>query len=241
MRPRRPRRQTQVAGEGRVAGGALAEVLREPGGPQGRPADVQRADGRLAVDVRVASHGGHQLGERGLGGGGVGNAVACRASRMWKPVDDIGVTCPRCASGRAVIPSRRSDGSRTAPTVEVDDAQAHPEWDAWLAAAPGGDHLQASGWGYVSRRTRDGGRRDSCCVAPAKRLRVVGGAGLGVRGRGPRLGCGGLAPTRQDEAKICSRSPRADLAHRASAPPGTRTPNPLVKRRRLGVIARHTA
>jgi lipid II:glycine glycyltransferase (peptidoglycan interpeptide bridge formation enzyme) len=33
--------------------------------------------------------------------------------------------------------------------IEVDDAPSHPEWDAWVAAAPGGNHLQASGWGYV--------------------------------------------------------------------------------------------
>ncbi len=33
--------------------------------------------------------------------------------------------------------------------VEVNDAPRHPEWDEWVAAAPGGHHLQSSGWGYV--------------------------------------------------------------------------------------------
>jgi lipid II:glycine glycyltransferase (peptidoglycan interpeptide bridge formation enzyme) len=33
--------------------------------------------------------------------------------------------------------------------IEVDDAPSHPEWDAWLSTAPGGHHLQTSGWGYV--------------------------------------------------------------------------------------------
>jgi lipid II:glycine glycyltransferase (peptidoglycan interpeptide bridge formation enzyme) len=33
--------------------------------------------------------------------------------------------------------------------VEVNDASSQPEWDAWVAAAPGGHHLQTSGWGYV--------------------------------------------------------------------------------------------
>jgi lipid II:glycine glycyltransferase (peptidoglycan interpeptide bridge formation enzyme) len=33
--------------------------------------------------------------------------------------------------------------------IEVDDAPSHPEWDAWVSAAPGGHHLQTSGWGYV--------------------------------------------------------------------------------------------
>jgi lipid II:glycine glycyltransferase (peptidoglycan interpeptide bridge formation enzyme) len=33
--------------------------------------------------------------------------------------------------------------------IEVDDTPSHPEWDAWVSAAPGGHHLQTSGWGYV--------------------------------------------------------------------------------------------
>jgi hypothetical protein len=33
--------------------------------------------------------------------------------------------------------------------IEVSDAPSHPEWDAWLSTAPGGHHLQTSGWGYV--------------------------------------------------------------------------------------------
>ena len=33
--------------------------------------------------------------------------------------------------------------------VEVREGQSDPEWDNWVAAAPGGHHLQTSGWGYV--------------------------------------------------------------------------------------------
>jgi lipid II:glycine glycyltransferase (peptidoglycan interpeptide bridge formation enzyme) len=34
-------------------------------------------------------------------------------------------------------------------SVEIDRAQANPEWDAWVSATPGGHHLQTSGWAHV--------------------------------------------------------------------------------------------
>ena len=33
--------------------------------------------------------------------------------------------------------------------IEVNHAPLDPEWDLWLAAAPGGHHVQSSGWGQV--------------------------------------------------------------------------------------------
>jgi peptidoglycan pentaglycine glycine transferase (the first glycine) len=33
--------------------------------------------------------------------------------------------------------------------IDVNDAPSDPEWDRWLAGAPGGHHVQSSGWGQV--------------------------------------------------------------------------------------------
>ena len=49
--------------------------------------------------------------------------------------------------------------------AEVNDASSQPEWDAWVAAAPGGHHLQTSGGG-TSKPAQGGRPLGSCCAAP---------------------------------------------------------------------------
>jgi lipid II:glycine glycyltransferase (peptidoglycan interpeptide bridge formation enzyme) len=58
--------------------------------------------------------------------------------------------------------------------TEVDEAPTHPAWDDWVAAVPGGHHLQTSAWGYVKagvgwRATR---------ILVRDRGRIVGGCQL---------------------------------------------------------------
>jgi lipid II:glycine glycyltransferase (peptidoglycan interpeptide bridge formation enzyme) len=59
--------------------------------------------------------------------------------------------------------------------VVVDEASLHPEWDDWLAAAPGGHHLQTSRWGCVKvgtgwRASRILLRRDGTLVGGCQLL-----------------------------------------------------------------------
>ena len=75
------------------------------------------------------------------------------------------------------------------PDIDVNDAPSDPEWDRWLAAAPGGHHVQSSGWGQVK----------STAGWPAKRIvvrrsgDVVGGCQLLTRHL-PVLGQIGYVP-----------------------------------------------
>lgn len=76
--------------------------------------------------------------------------------------------------------------------IEVDDVSSHPEWDAWLSTAPGGHHLQTSGWGYVKagsgwRATRFLLRRSGELVGGCQLLTraVPALGGIGYVPRGP--------------------------------------------------------
>ena len=75
--------------------------------------------------------------------------------------------------------------------IEVDDAPSHPEWDAWVAAAPGGHHLQSSGWGYVKAGAgwqasrlllRRSGELVGGCQLLTRGIPVLGGMGYVPRG-----------------------------------------------------------
>lgn len=75
--------------------------------------------------------------------------------------------------------------------IEVDDAPSHREWDAWVSTAPGGHHLQTSGWGHVKagagwRATRFLLRRCGELVGGCQLLTrdvpVLGGVGYVPRG-----------------------------------------------------------
>ena len=75
--------------------------------------------------------------------------------------------------------------------VEINDALSHPEWDAWVAAAPGGHHLQSSGWGYVKAGTgwqtmrillRRSGELAGGCQLLSREIRLLGGIGYIPRG-----------------------------------------------------------
>ncbi len=85
--------------------------------------------------------------------------------------------------------------------IEVDDAPSHPEWDAWVAAAPGGHHLQSSGWGYVkagagwqARRflLRRSGELVGGCQLLTRAIPVLGGMGYVPRGPVVASGDSGL-------------------------------------------------
>jgi lipid II:glycine glycyltransferase (peptidoglycan interpeptide bridge formation enzyme) len=75
--------------------------------------------------------------------------------------------------------------------VQVDDALRHSEWDAWVATAPGGHHLQSSGWGYVKAgsgwRTvrimlRRSGKLLGGCQLLTREIPVIGAVGYVPRG-----------------------------------------------------------
>jgi lipid II:glycine glycyltransferase (peptidoglycan interpeptide bridge formation enzyme) len=79
--------------------------------------------------------------------------------------------------------------------VQVTKAASDPEWDAWVAATPGGHHVQTSGWAHVKaaaglRATRVLLRRDGelvgGCQMLVRRLPLVGN--LAYLPRGPLLG-----------------------------------------------------
>ena len=59
--------------------------------------------------------------------------------------------------------------------LEIDQAERNHEWDAWVASAPGGHHLQTSGWARVKalagwRATRLLLRADGAIVAGCQML-----------------------------------------------------------------------
>ena len=75
--------------------------------------------------------------------------------------------------------------------IEVDDRPSHPEWDEWLDGAPGGHHLQSSGWGYVKAGTgwratrfllRRSGELVGGCQLLERDIGVVGRIGYVPRG-----------------------------------------------------------
>jgi lipid II:glycine glycyltransferase (peptidoglycan interpeptide bridge formation enzyme) len=75
--------------------------------------------------------------------------------------------------------------------IEVDDAPSHPEWDAWLSTAPGGHHLQTSGWGCVKAGSgwhatrfllRHSGDLVGGCQLLTRAVPVLGGVGYVPRG-----------------------------------------------------------
>jgi lipid II:glycine glycyltransferase (peptidoglycan interpeptide bridge formation enzyme) len=69
----------------------------------------------------------------------------------WNSDEETTQEEPALDEGQARCSSRAASGRgmKSMLDIEVDDAPSHPEWDAWLATAPGGHHLQTSGWGYV--------------------------------------------------------------------------------------------
>jgi lipid II:glycine glycyltransferase (peptidoglycan interpeptide bridge formation enzyme) len=73
--------------------------------------------------------------------------------------------------------------------IEVDEASANPVWDDWVAATPGGHHLQTSGWGYV--KAAAGWRATRIVVRDGER--IVGGCQVLTRGV-PVLGAIGYVP-----------------------------------------------
>jgi lipid II:glycine glycyltransferase (peptidoglycan interpeptide bridge formation enzyme) len=75
--------------------------------------------------------------------------------------------------------------------VEVDTRDSNPEWDAWVAAAPGGHHLQSSGWGYVKAEAgwrptrillRDSGQLVGGAQLLTRKVPVIGKIGYVPRG-----------------------------------------------------------
>jgi lipid II:glycine glycyltransferase (peptidoglycan interpeptide bridge formation enzyme) len=77
------------------------------------------------------------------------------------------------------------------PDVEVREGGPDPEWDDWVAATPGGHHLQTSGWGYVkagagwhARRIllRDHGELVGGAQLLTRKVPVVGAIGYVPRG-----------------------------------------------------------
>ena len=83
--------------------------------------------------------------------------------------------------------------------IEVHEAPTHPAWDDWVAAAPGGHHLQTSGWGYV--KAAAGWRATRILVR--NRGRILGGCQLLARGI-PLLGAIAYVPR---GPLLASRSP----------------------------------
>jgi lipid II:glycine glycyltransferase (peptidoglycan interpeptide bridge formation enzyme) len=73
--------------------------------------------------------------------------------------------------------------------IEVHEAPMHLAWDDWVAAAPGGHHLQTSGWGYV--KAAAGWRATRILVRD--RGRILGGCQLLARGV-PLLGAIAYVP-----------------------------------------------
>jgi lipid II:glycine glycyltransferase (peptidoglycan interpeptide bridge formation enzyme) len=81
------------------------------------------------------------------------------------------------------------EGMGSVLEIEVDDAPSHPEWDAWVAAAPGGHHLQSSGWAYV----KAGAGWQASHILLRRSGELVGGCQLLTRGM-PVLGRMGYVP-----------------------------------------------
>jgi lipid II:glycine glycyltransferase (peptidoglycan interpeptide bridge formation enzyme) len=73
--------------------------------------------------------------------------------------------------------------------IEAHDGPSHPEWDAWVAAAPGGHHLQSSGWGYV----KAGAGWQASRILLRRSGELVGGCQLLTRGL-PVVGRMGYVP-----------------------------------------------
>jgi len=75
--------------------------------------------------------------------------------------------------------------------IDVNDEPLDPEWDLWLATAPGGHHVQSSGWGQVkstagwqARRIllRRSGDLVGGCQLLTRHLPVLGQIGYVPRG-----------------------------------------------------------
>jgi lipid II:glycine glycyltransferase (peptidoglycan interpeptide bridge formation enzyme) len=79
--------------------------------------------------------------------------------------------------------------THTSLQVHVNHERSHPEWDAWVAAAPGGHHLQTAGWARVKAAAGWHATR----VALARGEEIAAGCQLLIR-RIPLLGSVAYAP-----------------------------------------------
>jgi lipid II:glycine glycyltransferase (peptidoglycan interpeptide bridge formation enzyme) len=86
---------------------------------------------------------------------------------------------------------RKFAGSDLVLDVEVREGSSDPEWDDWVAAVPGGHHLQTSGWGNVKAGAgwrplrillRDHGGLVGGCQLLTRELPVLGAIGYVPRG-----------------------------------------------------------
>jgi lipid II:glycine glycyltransferase (peptidoglycan interpeptide bridge formation enzyme) len=133
--------------------------------------------------------------------------------------------------------------------IEVDDKPSHPEWDEWVAAAPGGHHLQSSGWGHVKAGTgwratrfllRRSGELVGGCQLLDRDIPVVGR--IGYVPRGPVIASPGVDLVDSVLAALREHARRQRVAVVKIQPPVDRADlPPLLEARGLVASALHTA